>query len=270
LSDSARLPPFAFRLPAWAGGALASLFLASPPPAHAQTRGAEIVRQQKATMPDTLLKGNAQGNVILIARIDKKGAVQDAHALWATHPDLVQPTLAAVQTWSFRPALADGQPIEIAANIVFPFRIKDEKGKLAGRELLGPAISDLALFPADASGKRTAPEGFPLRKGSDPRVRVEATLDLPAVDTARTLPYKVEAISPARKRTTVYEGAVSVARKQTSVPLRFHVPVNANWEDGVWLLRVSVDGADAGGGQFWLARDPAHFDFANALRRLSP
>jgi Gram-negative bacterial TonB protein C-terminal len=265
-----RVPSPESRVPARAAAVCFATLLLFGSAARAQTRGAEIVRQQKATMPDTLLKGNAQGNVILIARIDKKGAVQDAHALWATHPDLVQPTLAAVQAWSFRPALADGQPIEIAANIVFPFRIKDEKGKVAGRELLGPAISDLALFPADASGKRSAPEGFPLRKGSDPRVRVEATLDLPAVDKARTLPYKVEAISPARKRTTVYEGTVSVARKQTSVPLRFHVPVSADWEDGVWLLRVSVDGADAGGGQFWLARDPAHFDFANALRRLSP
>ena len=270
MRPSPRFPFPVSRFPVCAAAVSLLVLLLVPTAVRAQTRGAEIVRQQKATMPDTLLKGSAQGNVILIARIDKKGAVQDAHALWATHPDLVQPTLTAVQTWSFRPALADGQPIEIAANIVFPFRIKDEKGKLAGRELLGPAISDLAIFPADASGKRTAPEGFPLRKGSDPRVRVEATLDLPAVDKARTLPYKVEAISPARKRTTVYEATVSVARKQVSVPLRFHVPVNADWEDGVWLLRVSIDGADAGGGQFWLARDPAHFDFATALRRLSP
>jgi TonB-like protein len=265
-----RFPIPGYRFPTWAGAAVSLALAALSPPAHGQTRGAEIVRQQKATMPEMLLKGSAQGNVILIARIDKKGAVQDAHALWATHPDLVAPTLAAVQTWSFRPALQDGQPIEIAANIVFPFRIKDEKGKLAGRELLGPAISDLALFPADASGKRTAPEGFPVRKGADPTVRAEATLDLPAVDKARTLPFKVEAISPARKRTTVSEATVSVARKQASVPLRFHVPISADWEDGVWLLRVSVDGADAGGGQFWLARDPAHFDFAAALRRLSP
>jgi hypothetical protein len=28
-----------------------------------------------------------------------------------------------------------------------------------------------------------------------------------------------------------------------------------------------VDGKDAGGGQFWLARDPSRFDFAAALRK---
>ncbi len=259
-----RFPISDFRFPA----RVAAILFAGVAPVWAQTRGAEILKQQKATMPETLAKGNAQGNVILIARIDKKGAVQDAHALWATHPDFVQPTLAAVQAWSFRPALQNGQPIEIAANIVFPFRIRDDKGKLAGRELLGPAVSDLALFPADASGKRTAPEGFPLRKGADPRLRVEATLDLPSVDKARTIPYKVEAISPARKRSIVYESTLAVARKQISVPLRFSVPIGADWEDGIWLLRVLVDGADAGGGQFWLARDPAHFDFTAALRRI--
>jgi len=143
-------------------------------------------------------------------------------------------------------------PVEfaVAPTLAFTLQVTEP----AGRELLGPAISDLALFPADASGKRTAPEGFPLRKGSDPRVRVEATLDLPAVDKARTLPYKVEAISPARKRTTVYEGTVSVARKQASVPLRFHVPVNADWEDGVWLLRSPWTGPTRGeDSSGWLA-----------------
>ena len=262
-----RLPSAVYRLPAFV---LLAAVATAAPAARAQTRGAEIVRQQKAVMPDTLLKGSAQGNVILIARIDRAGAVQDAQALWATHPEFIPPTLEAVRAWSFRPALQDGRAVEIASNIIFPFRIRDDKGHLVGRELLGPAVSELALFPADASGKKTAPEGFPLRKGADPRVRVEASLDLPSVDKARVLPLKVDAISPARKRSPVYETNLPVARKQTSVPFRFSIPVGRDWEDGVWLLRFSVDLADAGGGQFWLARDPAHFDFAAALRHLSP
>jgi len=43
--------------------------------------------------------------------------------------------------------------------------------------------------------------------------------------------------------------------------------VGADWEEGVWSLRFLADGREAGGGQFWLARDPSRFDFATALRR---
>jgi len=42
-----------------------------------------------------------------------------------------------------------------------------------------------------------------------------------------------------------------------------------DWEDGVWLVRFTVDGTDAGGGQFWLAKDPKTFDFVTALKKRS-
>jgi hypothetical protein len=43
--------------------------------------------------------------------------------------------------------------------------------------------------------------------------------------------------------------------------------VGADWEEGVWTLRFLADGREAGGGQFWVARDPSRFDFAAALRK---
>ena len=40
-----------------------------------------------------------------------------------------------------------------------------------------------------------------------------------------------------------------------------------DWEEGVWTLRFLADRKDAGGGLFWVARDPSRFDFAAALRK---
>jgi hypothetical protein len=233
---------------------------------QAQTRGAELTREQKPVYPEALLKSIAQGNVILIALIDKNGAVQDPKAVFTTHEQFVEPTITAVKAWVFRPALKNGRPIDIAANIVFPFRLK-EAGKTVGAALPQPALRELAIFPADAAGKRSAPEGFPIRRGADPRLRVEATMDLPAVERARKVTARVEAVSPVGRRVPVYEDTLEVPAKGTEIKLAFSAAVGSDWEDGIWMLRFRADRSNAGTGQFWLARDPDQFDFAAALKR---
>jgi hypothetical protein len=245
----------------------AALLLAGAASASGQTRGAELTREQKPVYPEALHNAIAQGNVILIGRIDKKGTVQDIKPVWTTHEQFVEPTITAVRAWIFRPALKDGHPVDIAANIVFPFRIKDDKGKMAGRELPGPALSELAIFPADATGRKSAPEGFPLRKGVDPRLRVEAELELPAVDRARKVTVRVEAVSPKGQRNPVFEDSLPLPGKAARIKVPFSAPIGRDWEDGVWMLRFQADRKNAGTGQFWLARDPDHFDFAAALRQ---
>jgi Gram-negative bacterial TonB protein C-terminal len=236
--------------------------------ASGQTRGAELVREQKPVYPENLNKASRQGNVVLIGRIDRNGAVQDVRAVWTTHEQLVEPTMTAVKAWVFRPALKDGKPVEIAANIVFPFRIRDDKGKVVGMAIPGPALSALAIFPADAGGRRSAPEGFPVRAGTDPRVRVEASLDVPALPRERRLTVRVEAVSPSGRRLPVFEDTLTVAAKETDAKLKpFSAPIGSDWEDGIWMLRFKADKSYVGAGQFWLARDPDRFDFAAALRR---
>jgi hypothetical protein len=242
--------------------------LAAPAPRlAAQTRGAELAREQKPVYPEALSKAIAQGNVVLIGRIDKTGAVQDAKAVWTTHAQLVEPTLTAVRAWVFRPALKDGKPVDIAANIVFPFRIRDEAGKSAGRELPGPALSELAVFPADAGGRKTAPEGFPLRAAAGSRVRAEFAIDVPALPAARKVTVKAEAVSPTGKRVPVFEDVRALKPREGQLRATFSAPVGADWEDGVWMIRFQVDKRQAGTGQFWLARDPDHYDFAAALKK---
>ena len=264
-----RLPPIPDRLLSRAATAFLLILSWGACAAQAQTRGAELLREQKPAYPDPLLKANAQGNVILIARIDKNGKVQDVRPIWKSHARFVGPTLEAAKAWVFRPAVQDGRPIDIAANIIFPFRLRNEKGQAVGREIPGPCLHDLAIYPADGSGRKSAPEGFPIRNAKDAWLRVEASLDLPPHPNASRLSVIAEAVSPSHKRFPVFQQAVPVDAKATAVKLPFNAPVGQDWEDGVWLLRFTVDGAEAGGGQFWLARDPARFDFAAALRKLT-
>ncbi len=243
-------PPFRF---------LALIFplLAAASAAAAQTTGAQIIRQPKPVYPENASKGLRQGNVNLIGRIGTNGKVQDLRYVDATLDLFVEPAVAAVNAWEFRPARRGGKPVEIAANIAVRFRLE---GKTHG-EIDRPILGDLAVFPADASGRSKAPEGFPVRQGADPRLRVEAVLDVSPDPKPRKVNLWVEAISPKGRRVLIHEELVTVNPKAADVKIPFTPAIGADWEDGVWLLRFRVEGKDAGGGQFWLAGDPEHYQF---------
>ena len=239
------------------------LLLGATLAAEAQTSGARLTKYQEPVYPENLNKTRKQGNVVLLGRIDTNGKVQDIQPLVASHELFVPPAIAAVRAWQFQPARRDGKPVEIAANIGVRFRLKTEQRG----EIPAPILGDLVISPADASGQRSAPEGFPIQRGKDARLRVEALLDVSPQPKAHAVKLRAEAISPKGKRMTLYEDALPVAAKAGEVRLSFTAPVGLDWEDGVWMLRFSAGGADAGGGQFWLAGDPSHFDFAAAAPR---
>jgi len=224
----------------------------------AQTSGAVQLVSKQADYPETLNMAQKQGNVLLIARIDRQGRLQNVYPLAASDEGFIEPTLAAVATWRFKPAMKDGRAIEIAANLSMRFRIQ-----LTGRRgnLPRPMLGDVSVSPADESGKPTAPEGFPVRRGADPKIAVNALLDMGLNPSAHTVPLIVEAWSPSVRRSTVYSDNVLVPANSTELKVSFSVPVPADWEDGVWILRFFLSDEDAGGGQFWLAKDPDRFDF---------
>jgi TonB family protein len=243
---------------------IATLFL---PAAMAFAAGpatpAEVQKYQEAVYPEALLKGQQQGNVLLIGRIDREGNVQDLRMIAASFQGFIEPALAAVRAWHFKPATRDGKPVEIATNVGVRFRLKSNRRGLIPQPILG----DLPVYPADASGNRAAPEGFPIRLGVDPKVRVDAVLDVEPQSNARSIRVRVEATSPAGKPYILLENSIPVPPKATEVRVPTVAAVGADWPEGVWILRFVVDGKDAGGGQFWLARDPSRFDFAAALRK---
>ena len=240
------------------GGSLAvCLFLAGAAGARGQTREAARTRYEPPVYPENLAKIERQGNVLLAGRIDKEGRIKDLHMVAASHKDFIQPAAEAVQAWQFRPALRDGKPVEVFANVGVRFRMEgDKRGHLEA-----PILGDVAISPADASGRKSAPEGFPIRRGQDPALRAEALLDIPPNAGARTMTVRVEAVSPKGKRVPVFQPPVAVPANATEVRFPVVVQVGPDWEEGVWMLRFTLDGRGVGGGQFWLATDPSTFSF---------
>ncbi|HEY6928361.1 MAG TPA: energy transducer TonB [Thermoanaerobaculia bacterium] len=243
--------------------ALAALLL-MPAAGRAQTRGAELTSQKKPDFPEALATGLQQGNVLLIGRIDKTGKLQDLRAVSSTLPEFIAPALVAAKAWTFKPAMRDGKPVDIAANIAVRFRLQSNvRGQIAR-----PILGDLSVLPANDSGKASAPEGFPIQRGGNPRLRVEAELDISPDAKAREVDTIAEAVSPKGRRVKIFQGAVKVKPGQQETKFAFDAPVGKDWEDGVWKLQFTANGADAGSGQFWLAGDPAHYDFVTALKNL--
>ena len=150
------------------------LFFALAVFAAGPTTPAEVQKYQEAVYPEALLKGKQQGNVLLIGRIDRQGNVQNLRMISASFQGLIEPALAAVRAWRFKPATRDGKPIDVAANVGVRFRLKSDRRGVIPQPILG----DLPVFPADASGNKSAPEGFPVRLGVDPKVRADAVLDV--------------------------------------------------------------------------------------------
>ncbi len=246
--------PFSRRI---AATILACAILAAAGPAGAQTRGATRTKYTPPLYPEDPGKKDPQGNVLLIGKILADGRVADLHLVSASGKDFVRPAIESVRSWEFKPALRDGKPVEIALNAGVRFRIT---GDGRGRIPL-PILGDLAVFPADASGARTAPDGFPLRKGKDAALRAEFDLDVRPGEQPRTMAVSIEAVSPKGRKVPVFHPPLAVPALATDVKFAAVVPVGSDWEDGVWILRLTVDGRTAGGGQFWLAADPATFHF---------
>jgi TonB family protein len=234
-----------------------ALFAAGAVAVLAQTRGAVQVKQQPPGYPDELWKSQQQGNVLLIGRIDAQGRVQDVVVVGASQKEFEAPAAQAVRAWEFKPAMRDGKPIDIFLNAAVRFRVPgDRRG-----DIPFPMLGDLAISPADASGKATAPEGFPLRLGKDPALRAEAVLDVAPNPAARTLSVRIEARAPSGKTYPVFQPPVLVPARSSEVRIPVVVKIGDDWEEGVWGLLFTIEGKGAGGGQFWLARDPSRFAF---------
>jgi TonB family protein len=225
--------------------------------AAAQTRGATRTKFTPPVYPEDPAKKDPQGNVLLIGKIRPDGRVSDLHMVSASGQDFIRPAIDSVRTWEFEPALRNGKPVEIALNAGVRFRIT---GAGRGRIPL-PILGDLAVFPADASGRKTGPDGFPLRKGKDAALRAEVDLDVPPREAPRTISVDVSALSPKGRKIPVFQPPIAVPALSTDVKFPVVIPVGDDWEDGVWILRFDVDGKSAGGGQFWLATDPETFRF---------
>jgi TonB family protein len=230
---------------------------AAAAPVISQTRGATRTDKREPAYPEEASQKDRQGNVLLIGRIDAKGNVTDLHMVSASSTEFVTPAMDTVRQWKFQPALKDGKPIEIPLNAAVRFR-KTGRGRGA---IPLTILGDLAVYPADASGAKTAPDGFPIRRGRDPALRAEVLLDVPPSERPRTMAMQVEAISPSGKSVPIFQPPLAIPALATDVTFPVVARIGPDWEEGVWILHFTADGKTAGGGQFWLASDPDHFTF---------
>ena len=142
--------------------------------------------------------------------------------------------------------------MDIAANIGVRFRLKIEKRGAVPQPILG----DLPVFPADSTGRKTGPAGFPIRLGFDPKLRAEAVLDVDPQDKPRKMKVRVEATSPLGRPYILFDNMVRPGEDADSRSR------SSLWsEDGRRRLdmRFSTDGRRRAAA-VRVARDPNRFD----------
>lgn len=86
----------------------------------ASVQEARLVYQVKPVYPPLARAARISGTVVLQATIGKDGAIQNLQ-LWSGHPLLTQAALAAVAQWRYRPTLLNGEPVEVATQIMVNF-----------------------------------------------------------------------------------------------------------------------------------------------------
>jgi TonB family protein len=84
----------------------------------------EVVRKSDPAYPGELIHDGVQGTVILTAIIRADGSVSDIAVVKSLDPQLDQNAAQALSRWIFRPALKNGQAIDLEAVITVPFRTK--------------------------------------------------------------------------------------------------------------------------------------------------
>lgn len=83
-----------------------------------------LITHVKPLYPEHARQAGIQGTVLLQAVISKEGVLLGVKALNSlVDPELVDAALAAVSQWRYEPTLLNGEPVEVATDIVVNFRL---------------------------------------------------------------------------------------------------------------------------------------------------
>jgi len=91
---------------------------------HSPIAAPEVLSKFDPAYPGELMKDGVQGTVILTAIIRSDGSVGNIAVAKSLDPQLDRNAVEALSHWLFRPALKDGQAIDLEAVITVPFRLK--------------------------------------------------------------------------------------------------------------------------------------------------
>ena len=95
----------------------------------------EVVRKSDPAYPIELIRDGVKGTVILTAIIRADGSVGEIAVAQGVDPQLDQNAVEALSRWLFRPALKNGQAIDLEAVIMVPFRPKAPASKPVRRQV---------------------------------------------------------------------------------------------------------------------------------------
>ena len=87
-----------------------------------ESAAARLLRRVDPDYPLEARQKGLQGQVVLDARIDREGKVQNL-AVISGDPVLAAAAMKAVQQWQYQPFYANGQGAEIHTKIVVPFTL---------------------------------------------------------------------------------------------------------------------------------------------------
>ena len=99
-------------------------FVEREPGASSPIAAPQVVSKSDPAYPGELIHDGVQGTVILTAIIHADGSVSDIAVAKSLDPRLDKNAVLALSRWLFRPALKNGQAIDLEAVITVPFRTK--------------------------------------------------------------------------------------------------------------------------------------------------
>ena len=86
--------------------------------------GPEPIRKVDPEYPQNLIKEHVDGEVVLYAIIRKNGSVDSIQLVRSLDPVLDRNSMEALAKWKFKPAMRDGQPIDVEAVVHIPFEFR--------------------------------------------------------------------------------------------------------------------------------------------------
>lgn len=104
---------------------LLAAFALGPTLALAESVDPQLLKGDKPSYPAAARASGVQGTVIVEALIDEKGRVYAADVVQSVNQKLDEATLAAISTWTFSPAMEDGQPTMKVVRIPVNFNLID-------------------------------------------------------------------------------------------------------------------------------------------------
>jgi TonB family protein len=97
----------------------------SPRQASDDLSGPAPLRKIDPKYPPTLVKEHVEGEVVLYAVIRRDGSVDSIQLVRGIDEQLDANAMNALSQWKFRPALRQGEPVELEAIVHIPFHAPD-------------------------------------------------------------------------------------------------------------------------------------------------